>query len=105
MATAKSPPELQSAGSPSDGAPSYSVSNALVVESLMQIQKSLGLLIAQVETLKDSSGKQEQKLDRLSHAVYAASAVVAVLAALGGFLLNKVWDGVAQLLHTFPPPA
>lgn len=97
MAKAPQPPD---AAPPDFAAPP---SQTVVIETLLDIQRSLGVLTAQVENLRAASSTHDSKLDRLSHTVFAAGAVVAVLTALGGFVLSRIWDGVAELLRTLPP--
>lgn len=65
---------------------------------MMQMQQSLGALTASVDHLKTASDKQSDKLDRISHRIYAAGAVLAVILAGAGFFLNKIWDGLVLLL-------
>ena len=69
----------------------------------MQMQKSLGELHADVRHLKATTDNQSTKLDRISHVIFAAGAVLAVVLAFACFLLNKVWDGVFTLLTAVPP--
>jgi hypothetical protein len=69
-----------------------------LVESMMQMQQSLGELKATVGHLKSASDKQSTKLDRISHIIFAAGVVLAIILGIGGFLLNKIWDGVFAIL-------
>jgi hypothetical protein len=71
---------------------------------MMQMQHAMGELKATVEHLRATSEKQSSKLDRISHQIYAAGVVLAILLALGGFFMNKIWDGVAGLMRALPPP-
>ena len=70
----------------------------------MQVQKSLGELQEAVRNLKSTSDAQSAKLDRISHIVFAASVIGGILLAVGGFLINKVWDGIGDILARLPPP-
>jgi len=65
---------------------------------MMQVQKTLGELTSTVRHLSDASEKNATKLDRISHQIYAAGVVLAIILAAGGFMLNKVWDGVFELV-------
>ncbi len=80
--------------------PSYAetVQTGWVVESMMQVQQTLGELKATTKYLTDASNKQGAKLDRISHIVFAAGVVLAIILTIGGFLLNKIWDGMVILL-------
>jgi hypothetical protein len=69
-----------------------------LVESMMQMQQAVGELKANVVHLKDASDRQTAKLDRISHIIFAAGVVLAIVLAIGGFFLNKIWDGVFMLL-------
>jgi len=66
----------------------------------MKMQMSVGKLMEAVETLKIQSKEHGQKIDRISHTIYAAAAVVTVIGAIGLFILNKIWD--AALLYFKP---
>lgn len=80
--------------------PAYAqaVGAGYLVETVMQIQQSIGELKATVSHLKESSDKQSAKLDSISHKIYAAGVVIALVLAGVGFLLNKMWDGIFILL-------
>jgi hypothetical protein len=83
----------------------HAIDSTFMVESMMEVQKTLGELHAEVRNLKAASDEQTRKLDRISHIVFAAGAIVALLLTIGGFLINKVWDGVADVLARLPPVA
>jgi len=70
----------------------------------MQMQQSIGELKATVNHLNNASEKHGTKLDRISHIIFAAGVVLAIVLAIGGFLLNKIWDGVFMLLTKTPLP-
>lgn len=80
------------------------VGTTFVVESLMQIQKSIGELQSTVNHLKTSVDSHGSKIDSISHRVYAAGAVIAVLLGIGGWLLNKIWDKLISVVALPPPP-
>lgn len=67
-------------------------------ESMMQMQKSLGELSANVQHLTTASNKQSTKLDRISHVLFAAAAVLAVVLTIGGFFIKDIWAGVLILM-------
>jgi hypothetical protein len=73
-----------------------------LVESMMQMQHSIGELKATVNHLNTASDKQSTKLDRISHIIFAAGVVLTIILGIGGFFLNKIWDGVFTLM-TSPP--
>lgn len=84
--------------------PSYAdtVGNGWVVESMMQMQQAVGELKATTHHLTSASDKSSSKLDRISHVIFAAGVVLAIILAIGGFLLDKIWDGIVVLMkaHT-----
>ncbi len=84
--------------------PAYAqaVGSTWLVESMMQMQHAVGELKATVEHLKATSDKQSSKLDRISHQIFAAGAVLAVVLAAVGFFMNKIWDGLVVLMKTTP---
>jgi hypothetical protein len=74
------------------------------MEAMMQMQQSIGELEATVNHLNAASEKHGTKLDRISHIIFAAGVVLTIVLAIGGFLLNKIWDGVFMLLTKTPLP-
>jgi hypothetical protein len=75
-----------------------SVGSAWLMESVMQMQQSVGELKATVGHLTTASDRQATKLDSISHRIYAAGVVLAVLLSIGGFFMNKIWDGVVTIM-------
>ena len=72
------------------------------LQTIMQLQKSTGQLTTAVESLKESIDKQDKKVTKLeetisgvTHKIYAATAVLVILVAIGGFIVNKGWDLMA----------
>ena len=82
--------------------PSYhqAVGVAYITEALMQMQATLGELKSDARHLTVASEKQGGKIDRISHIIFAAGVVLTILLAIGGFLLNKMWDGLVLVLKT-----
>lgn len=58
----------------------------------MEIQKTLGQLQQSVTQLTEQSKRHGEKLDRISHIIFAAGVVGALLLAVGSFILNKIWN-------------
>lgn len=81
--------------------PTYhqAVGVAYMTEALMQMQATLGELKSDVKHLAAASEKQGMKTDRVSHIIFAAGVVLTILLAIGGFLLNKIWDGLVLALR------
>lgn len=75
-----------------------------LVESMMQMQQSIGELKSDVGHLKSTSDKQSKKLDRISHVIFATGVVLAIGVAVCGFILNKIWDGLIAILTRVPLP-
>jgi hypothetical protein len=71
---------------------------AHLVESMMQIQQAIGELKSDVRHLTAASDKQSKKLDRISHIIFAAGVVMTIILAIGGFALNKMWDGMVTMV-------
>ena len=80
------------------------VSDAWMVEGMMQMQKTLGELTSSVGSLKSASDKQGAKLDRISHILFAAGVVLSIILGIGAFLMNKMWDGIVHLIMISPHP-
>jgi len=69
----------------------------------MELQKSTGQLTEAVASLRNSIEKQDAKLDKIetslsgiTHKLYAAGVVLAILLTIGGFIINKAWDLMAK---------
>ena len=74
--------------------PSYpdTVDRTYLVETLMQMQSTLGELKAAVQHLTGELKTQARTLNRISHVIFAAGVVIAIVLSIGGFFLNKIWD-------------
>jgi len=71
-----------------------------LVEMMMQMQHSLGELKSDVSHLKTASERHGEKLGRIEKILFASGVVLALLLSVGGFFLNKIWDGILVLLKT-----
>jgi hypothetical protein len=95
-----------------EGVPSSSASttpsfgnhdHSFTLQAIMEMQKSIGALQASsnnvsssVDTLSKKLDKTDEKLSGVTHKIYGATAVLAILVALGGFVVNKAWDLMAS---------
>ena len=78
---------------------------SFTLQAVMDLQKTVGQLTEAVNSLKNTIEKQdsrfnriEEKLSGVTHKLYAAGVVLAILLALGGFIVNKAWDLMVQRL-------
>lgn len=77
-----------------------------ILTTVMELQKTVAGLTTSVENLAALAMRQDQKLDRISHTIYAAAAVVALVGAVGAFFLNKVSDILVDAAkQSFKPAA
>lgn len=105
---ARSPPKAEAAKDttpkqfPEVAPPAYAqaVGATYLVESMMQMQQAIGEMKATMAHLKTSSDNQSKKLDRVSHIIFAAGVVLTIAIGIGGFVMNKVWDGVVTMVTT-----
>ena len=72
--------------------------HSFLLQAIMENQRTLGEVKNAVESLQLTVGQHGTKIDRTSHVVYAAGAVLAVLVSIAAFLLNKFWDGLVMVL-------
>jgi len=86
--------------------------HSFTLQAVMELQKSTGHLTEAVAGLRRSVDSQadrlqgiEDKLSGVTHKLYAAGVVLALLLAIGGFIVNKAWDFMAARLVQFEPPA
>jgi hypothetical protein len=85
--------------------------SGFILQSVLEMQKTLGQLTQAVTTLTEESKKSSTKLDDISHKVYAAQVTVKVVGALLGaigsaaiFLFYKIWADIAPLIQLKPHP-
>lgn len=97
------PPRLAETTPPSY----YTNDHSFTLQAIMEMQKTLGGLTQAVNTLTEESKKSRDKLDEISHNVFAAKKVMwvvgTILSFLAGsaiFILNKIWDTILPLLQT-----
>jgi hypothetical protein len=61
---------------------------SFTLQAIMELQKSVGALTEAVGGLKTNSAKQADKLDTISHRIYAASVVLTLAVPFVAFLAN-----------------
>lgn len=92
----------------SGGVPPASIGHhdhSFTLQAVMEMQKQLGGLVEAVNSLKVASEKSaasvdatNDKVSALSHKIYAAGVVLAIVVAVGAFFANKAWDLMIQLV-------
>jgi hypothetical protein len=106
MAARKSPPEYRQAPAqePLSEPVPYTAhqDHSFTLQAIMELQKSSGKVEAAllantsaIEKLDAKIDRVEEKLSGVTHKIYAASVVVALLIAVGAFVVNKAWDVAA----------
>jgi hypothetical protein len=78
-----------------------------IFQQIMEVQKTLGQLTQSVTILTDESKKQGDKIDKISHQVFAAKVILSIVGGallLFSGLIGKLWDIVIPLLQTKPHP-
>ena len=70
-----------------------------MLQSIGEMRESIGALKQAVDTLTVQSKEQAKKLDTLSHRMYAAGAVLAVLTAVLAWIMNNL-ASVARALES-----
>ena len=68
-----------------------------MLQSIGGMRESIGGLKQAVETLTAQSKDQAKKLDTLSHRMYAAGAVLAILTAVLAWIMNNLASVVRAL--------
>ncbi|MHC8508878.1 MAG: hypothetical protein ACYYKD_05680 [Rhodospirillales bacterium] len=101
-----------SAQTSESGASRTSDDYKFILQSTMDMQRSIGQLTeavngnketanglkATVSSLVETVKEQGKVLNSISRLIYAAGAVAAVLAGVSAFILDKIWDSLAVLL-------
>jgi hypothetical protein len=77
----------------------YNADYSFTLQAIMDMQKSVGQLTEAINGLKESSLEQKkttellsEKLSGVTHKIYAAGIVLAILVAIGGFIVDKAAD-------------
>ena len=94
---AETTPSRMAETTPPTPTPDYSVH---MMQSILEMQRTLGGLSHGLETLTDQVKDNDKKLDRIALVVYAASAIVAILGTIGGVVLRGAWDLIEPILKT-----
>ncbi|KAF3983260.1 MAG: hypothetical protein HFP81_00145 [Methylococcales symbiont of Hymedesmia sp. n. MRB-2018] len=106
-------PNPEQAGTPSSlgspVTPQQMIGNdhSFTLQAIMELTKGTGELKSSIESLKSCVEKQELKIDKLettvstvTHKIYAATVVLAILVAVGAFIVNKSWDMMASQISS-----
>jgi len=75
---------------------------SFTLQAIMEMQKTIGGLSEAVGTLKNLTEKQGEKLDKISHRIYAATVVITIALPILAFLANLVAPTVLAALHLVP---
>jgi hypothetical protein len=79
--------------------PQYSTTDySFTLQAVMELQKSVGALTEAVNTLKAQVGKQADKLDKISHRVYAFGVVIAIAAFVANLFAPSLFASFRHLL-------
>lgn len=88
--------------------------HSFTLQAIMELQRSTGELRSSVQSLKESIEKLDSNIERslqrvdsrmdrfdekvsgVTHKIYAAGVVLLILLAVGGFIVNKAWDLMAE---------
>jgi len=68
----------------------------------MNMQHTMGKLTEAVNGLKENQAEQRKKLDRISHQIYAAIAVLTLIGAVIWFFANSINN---LIIHQLSVPA
>ncbi len=77
---------------------------SFTLQAIMEMQKTIGGLNEAVGTLKSLTEKQGDKLDKISHRIYAATVVITIALPILAFLANLLAPTVLGALHLIPQP-
>lgn len=79
--------------------------HSFTLQTVLELQKSVGELCSEVRLTREAVEKLDSRLDKIeervsavTHKLYAASVVMAILVAIGAFVMNKAWDAAAEHL-------
>ena len=92
----KSTPERLAVGTP--GVPGLGEHSGLILQTVMELQRSVGGLIQGVETLTTRVEEQGKKLETISHRMYAAAAIIVLTLGAMGWVIDKAWSLIFDLV-------
>jgi hypothetical protein len=69
------------------------------LQIMLDLKGSVGELKEAIRTLQKDSEKQGDKLNTVSHQIYAAGAVLVIVIAIASFLLDKLWGPLMKALE------
>lgn len=76
--------------------------SGFILQSILEMQKTLGQLTQAVITLTEESKKSSATLNKISHKIYAAEVVGSLLVLISGgalWLIWKIWATIAPLIQ------
>ena len=68
-----------------------------VIQTLMELRERIAKLETRVEGISEDSKRQRERLDKISHRIYAATAVGTVLLGLFGWIVANLPEVVTVL--------
>ncbi len=81
----------------------YATDHSFTLQAIMEMQKAIGGISAEIKALSAGQQKFETKLDKMedslstmSKQLYAAGVVMLIALAVGGFIVDKAWDLMAE---------
>jgi hypothetical protein len=77
---------------------------SFTLQSILEMQKNLGQLTQAVTTLMEESKKNGEKLNKISHKIYAAEAILAIVGGVLIYFIHKALDVIVPLIQLKPHP-
>jgi hypothetical protein len=71
-----------------------------ILQCVFEIQKTVGQLTQAVNTLTDQQKSVSEKLDKISHKIYAAIVVILLAGAILGFFAKGINDLIVHRIET-----
>lgn len=79
--------------------------HSFTLQAIMEMNKTLGQLCEKTDSLKTQINNFDTRLatvestvSGISQKMYAAGIILIILLAIGGFIVNKAWDLMADLI-------
>lgn len=72
--------------------------HSFVLQSIMEMQKTLGGLTTMIANLDKSINEQTSTLKTHSRILWASAGALGVVCAVGGFVINQCWPKIVQLM-------
>jgi hypothetical protein len=78
--------------------------STFILPAILEMQKTLGQLTQAVTTLTEKSKENNDTLNKISHKIYAAEAILVIVGGVLIYFIHKALDVIVPLIQLKPNP-